>query len=110
MTQSPPTAADATAAPSDLGVIEAMRMGWRLLMADFWMLWLLAFVKGAVELGVALATCCLCCLAPIVGFFVEPPLMAGLLRGAWTAAGWTWATSLQHSRYATGPPSWQGCR
>jgi len=81
MTQSPPPAAGATAASADLGVIEAMRMGWRLLMADFWMLWLLAFVKGAVELGVGLATCCLCCLAPIVGFFVEPPLMAGLFRG-----------------------------
>ncbi len=80
MSQSPPTAADATAA-ADLGVIDAMRMGWRLLMADFWMLWLLAFVKGAVELGVGMATCCLCCLAPIVGFFVKPPLMAGLFRG-----------------------------
>jgi len=81
MTQSPPPAAGATAAPADLGVIEAMRMGWRLLMADFWMLWLLAFVKGAVEMGIGLVTCCLCCLAPLVGFFVEPPLMAGLFRG-----------------------------
>jgi hypothetical protein len=80
MSQSPPPAADATAA-ADLGVIDAMRMGWRLLMADFWMLWLLAFVKGAVELGVGMATCCLCCLAPLVGFFVKPPLMAGLFRG-----------------------------
>ena len=81
MSQSPPTTAGDAAAAADLGVIDAMRMGWRLLMADFWMLWLLAFVKGAVELGVGLATCCLCCLAPIVGFFVEPPLMAGLFRG-----------------------------
>ncbi|HUU92470.1 MAG TPA: hypothetical protein VM238_14830 [Phycisphaerae bacterium] len=81
MTQSPPPAAGATAAPANLGVIEAMRMAWRLLMADFWMLWLLAFVKGAVALGVGLATCCLCCLAPLVGFFVQPPLMAGLFRG-----------------------------
>ncbi|MCX5654886.1 MAG: hypothetical protein NTY65_09595 [Planctomycetota bacterium] len=63
-----------------LGVIEAMRMGWRLLMSDFWMLWLLALVLFAVLMGVGLVSCCLLCLAPLVMFFVHPPLEAGLFK------------------------------
>jgi hypothetical protein len=63
-----------------LGVIDAMRMGWRLLMSDFWMLWLLALVLFAVLMGVGLVSCCLLCLAPLVAFFVQPPLEAGLFK------------------------------
>jgi hypothetical protein len=63
-----------------LGVIDAMRMGWRLLMSDFWMLWLLALVLFAVMMGVGLVSCCLLCLAPLVAFFVHPPLEAGLFK------------------------------
>jgi hypothetical protein len=63
-----------------LGVIEAMGMGWRLLMSDFWMLWLLALVLFAVLMGVGLVSCCLLCLAPLVAFFVQPPLEAGLFK------------------------------
>jgi len=63
-----------------LGVIDAMGMGWRLLMSDFWMLWLLALVLFAVMMGVGLVSCCLLCLAPLVAFFVHPPLQAGLFK------------------------------
>jgi len=63
-----------------LGVIDAMGMGWRLLMSDFWMLWLLALVVYAVTLGVGFVSCCLLCLAPLVMFFVYPPLEAGLFK------------------------------
>jgi hypothetical protein len=63
-----------------LGVIDAMGMGWRLLMSDFWMLWLLALVVYAVVLGVGMVSCCLLCLAPLVMFFVYPPLGAGLFK------------------------------
>jgi len=63
-----------------LGVIDAMGMGWRLLMSDFWMLWLLALVLFAVMMGVGLVSCCLLCLAPLVAFFVQPPLQAGLFK------------------------------
>jgi hypothetical protein len=63
-----------------LGVIDAMGMGWRLLMSDFWMLWLLSLVLFAVLMGVGLVSCCLLCLAPLVAFFVQPPLEAGLFK------------------------------
>ena len=76
------SAAEVSPQPSGpaLGVIDAMRMGWRLLMSDFWMLWLLALVLFAVMLGVGLVSCCLLCLAPLVAFFVHPPLEAGLFK------------------------------
>ena len=79
MSQGLPTSAAAPTA--SLGVIDAMRMAWRLLMSDFWMLCLLALVRGAVVLGIGLATCCLCCFAPVVAFFTHPPLTAGFFRG-----------------------------
>jgi hypothetical protein len=65
---------------ASLGVIDAMGMAWRLMMSDFWMLWLLALVLGAVLMGVGLVSCCLLCLAPLVMFFVHPPLEAGLFK------------------------------
>ncbi len=79
MSQGLPMSAGAPTAP--LGVIDAMRKAWRLLMSDFWMIWLLALVRHAVVLGIGMATCCLCCLAPVVTFFTHPPLTAGLFRG-----------------------------
>ncbi|MBM4019681.1 MAG: hypothetical protein FJ288_15400, partial [Planctomycetes bacterium] len=36
--------AGAASAVRPLGVIEAVGMGWRLMMSDFWRLWLPAFV------------------------------------------------------------------
>jgi hypothetical protein len=63
-----------------LGVIDAMGMGWRLLMSDFWMLWLLALVLFAILMGVGMVSCCLLCLAPLVVLFVRAPLEAGLFK------------------------------
>ena len=63
-----------------LGVMDAVRMGWRLLMSDFWMLWLLALVLAAILMGVGFVSCLLCCLAPVVAFFAAPPLDAGLFK------------------------------
>jgi hypothetical protein len=69
-----------------LGVIDATGMGWRLMMADFWNLWLVALVAWLVSVGVGMvsclmfATCVLACAAPVVGFFVEPPILAGFFR------------------------------
>ena len=63
-----------------LGVMDAVRMGWRLLMSDFWMLWLLALVLAAIMMGVGFVSCLLCCLAPVVAFFAAPPLDAGLFK------------------------------
>lgn len=63
-----------------LGVMDAVRMGWRLLMSDFWMLWLLALVLAAIMIGVGFVSCLLCCLAPLVAFFAQPPLAAGLFK------------------------------
>jgi uncharacterized membrane protein len=60
--------------------MDAVRMGWRLLMSDFWMLWLLALVLAAILMGVGFVSCLLCCLAPLVAFFAAPPLDAGLFK------------------------------
>jgi hypothetical protein len=60
--------------------MDAVRMGWRLLMSDFWMLWLLALVLAAIMMGVGFVSCLLCCLAPVVAFFATPPLDAGLFK------------------------------
>jgi hypothetical protein len=54
-----------------LGVMEAFGMGWRLLMSDFWSLWVPAFVvmliiMGASNFGIVAAV------------LVQPPLLAGL--------------------------------
>jgi len=54
-----------------LGVLEAMSLGWRLLMSDFWRLWLV----GLVLLMVAWAAGMFGLPAAIL---VTPPLMAGL--------------------------------
>jgi len=58
--------------PASLGVINATRMGWRLLKSDFWRLWLVAFVAMAVLMG-----------ASMFGFvaviLVLPPLAAGMV-------------------------------
>ena len=55
-----------------LGVIDALGMGWRLMMSDFWNLWLAAFVLQLILFGAS----------SILGFIatvlVQPPLVAGL--------------------------------
>ena len=65
---------------SRVGVLDAIGMGWSLMFSDFWMLWVLGIVFFAVNLGVGIFGCLLCCLLPLVPFFVGSPLNAGLFR------------------------------
>jgi len=60
-----------------LGVIDAMRMGWRLMASDFWQVWLAALVVVAILTGINMVPC-ISCLAPVARIFLWPPLMAGL--------------------------------
>lgn len=55
-----------------LGVMEAVSMGWRLMMSDFWGLWVVAFVL--ILMLVALST-----VGAIATIVVQPPLLAGLV-------------------------------
>ncbi len=59
--------------PAPLGVLDAMGLGWRLLMSDFWRLWLV----GLVLLMVAWAAGMFGLPAAIL---VTPPLLAGLFH------------------------------
>ena len=64
-----------------LGVMDAVRMGWRLMMADFWPIWLLGLVVYAIQAGCGVvgATPYIGgCIALAVGLFVQAPLNAGL--------------------------------
>jgi uncharacterized membrane protein len=64
-----PTAPGQPAAP--LGVIEALGMGWRLTMSDFWALWLPAFVLTLILMGASN-------FGIVAAVLVQPPLIAGL--------------------------------
>lgn len=64
-----------------LGVMDAVRMGWRLMMADFWPIWLLGLVVYAIHAGCGVvgATPYIGgCIALAVGIFVQAPLNAGM--------------------------------
>ncbi len=52
-----------------VGVMDAVRMGWRLMMSDFWTLWLVAVVLGVL---VSVAGC-----VPFGQLIAGPPLLAG---------------------------------
>jgi hypothetical protein len=54
-----------------LGVMEATRMGWRLLMSDFWPLWTVALVEMIVLIGASM-------FGMVATIVVVPPLVAGL--------------------------------
>jgi len=54
-----------------LGVLDAAGLGWRLLMSDFWRLWLAALVMTAVASAVG-------CFGLPAAILVQPPLAAGL--------------------------------
>lgn len=56
-----------------LGVMEAVRMGWRLMMADFWRLWVVAFVFMVVMMGANM-------LGIVATVLVLPPMLAGLFH------------------------------
>jgi len=55
-----------------LGVFDALGMGWRLMMSDFWNLWLAAFVLQLILFGASSI------LGFIAAVLVQPPLWAGL--------------------------------
>ena len=64
-----------------LGVMDAVRMGWRLMMADFWPIWLIGLVAYAIQMGCGVVNAMPYiggCLALAVGIFVQAPLGAGL--------------------------------
>jgi hypothetical protein len=78
------------APPSELGVMGATRLGWRLLWSQFWMLWLLAFVE--IVLGFAGQMVAQCfgmvpfcgmflgmAVQLIIAVFATPVLAAGLV-------------------------------
>ena len=54
-----------------LGVLEALGMGWRLMMSDFWALWLPAFVVTLIIMGASN-------FGIVAAVLVQPPLIAGL--------------------------------
>ncbi|MCX5654885.1 MAG: hypothetical protein NTY65_09590 [Planctomycetota bacterium] len=54
-----------------LGVFDALGMGWRLMMSDFWALWLPAFVVMLIIMGASN-------FGLVAAVLVQPPLWAGL--------------------------------
>jgi hypothetical protein len=74
---------------SAIGVMDAVRMGWRLMMADFWPVWVVGLVAYAIlaAIGVVggvigivpiLGPIVNGCIQLAAGIFVQPPIMAGL--------------------------------
>ncbi len=64
-----------------LGVMDAVRMAWRLMMADFWPIWLLGLVVYAIRAGCGVVGAMPYiggCIALAVGIFVQAPLNAGM--------------------------------
>ncbi|MEA3368509.1 MAG: hypothetical protein U9R68_10410, partial [Planctomycetota bacterium] len=65
----------------EIGVMDATRMGWRLLMSDFWPIWLLGLVVVAIQMGCSLVGSIPYiggCFSLALAIFVQPPLYAGL--------------------------------
>lgn len=62
--------------PSEVGVIDALGMGWRLMMADFWPLFVVALVFMLVSIASGFV--------PFGQFIAGPPLAAGFM---WVIAG-----------------------
>jgi hypothetical protein len=65
-------AANAGRAGRPLGVIEAMGMGWRLVMSDFWRLWVVALVQALLLMGANSV------LGIVAVVLILPPLAAGM--------------------------------
>ena len=79
--QLPPQTPNETWEGGPLGVMDAMGMGWRLMMSDFWPLWLVAFVFTAINFGIGLFGSIPylgACIALAAAIFVRPQLGAGL--------------------------------
>jgi hypothetical protein len=65
-----------------LGVMDAVRMGWQLLMSDFWAIWVLGLIVLAIQTGCTLVGSIPYiggCISLAVGIFVQPPLFAGMV-------------------------------
>jgi len=65
-----------------LGAVEALRMGWRLVMSDFWPIWLIGLVAFAIQAGCGLVGAVPYiggCFSLVVAIFVEAALSAGLV-------------------------------
>jgi len=65
----------------ELGVMDATRMGWRLIMSDFWPIWVLGLVAYAIQAGCSMVGSLPYiggCISLGVAIFVQPPLFAGL--------------------------------
>jgi hypothetical protein len=61
--------------------MDAVRMGWRLTMSDFWPVWLLGLVVVAIETACSMPGMIPYiggCISLAVGIFVQPALQAGL--------------------------------
>ena len=66
----------------ELGVMDATRMGWRLLMSDFWPIWVVGLVAVAIQMGCGLVGSIPyigACFSLVLGIFVQPPLFAGVV-------------------------------
>jgi len=64
-----------------VGVMDAVRMGWRLVMADFWPVWVLGLVAYAIHMGCGFVGAMPYiggCLALAAGLFIQAPLNAGM--------------------------------
>ncbi|MFO8013719.1 MAG: hypothetical protein R6X20_10495 [Phycisphaerae bacterium] len=65
----------------ELGVMDALRMGWNLVVSDFWPIWVLGLVAYAINFGAGLPGAIPyigACIQLAVMVFVLPPLFAGL--------------------------------
>jgi len=72
---------EAPSGGAPVGVMDAVRSGWGLLMADFWPLWLPALVVYALQLAAGTFGAVPyigACFAIAIGIFLTPPLGVGL--------------------------------
>jgi len=77
-----------------LDVVDAVRMGWEVLTADFWPVFLVGLVTVAIAKGIEFIPC-IACLGPVAQVFVMPPMMAGLF--------WVVARRIDGARADVGP-------
>jgi hypothetical protein len=64
-----------------LGVMDALGMGWRLMMADFWPIWLIGLVAFAIQMGAGILGAIPylgACVQLALAIFVQPALTAGV--------------------------------
>lgn len=82
MSQTSEMATPAAPPAGPLGAVEALRMGWRLVVSDFWPIWLIGLVAFAIQVGCGLVGAVPYiggCFSLVVSIFVEAALTAGLI-------------------------------